>query len=191
MPERASGVLHRMERRVYFVALKTALALVRGLAAQTTSRAAISHRPPTQPRSVTVPLSSVNEPSAAPREKPRYRKDAFSDSAIGAALTPAMPIRRACWAGCTAHAATPQTNTPIQTGSRAADGSSQWPAADIAVRASAAISKLGAMTDWAPFLSLTWPPMNTPTAAAAPQVNRVAPISVAFIPADAASSGDK
>src|SRR6266478_3761203 len=62
-------------------------------------RAASSHAAPTQPRSVTVACMSVNPPTAAPSEKPRYMKDALSERTIGASVTPTIWIKPVCCAG--------------------------------------------------------------------------------------------
>src|ERR1700680_174052 len=72
--------------------------------------------PPTHPRSATVRLANVNEPSAAPSENPRYIKDALRERMTDAPLSPETPIKRACWAGKKLQAANPQTNTATRTG---------------------------------------------------------------------------
>src|SRR5271168_4088503 len=51
------------------------------------------------------------DPSAAPREKPRYMKEALRERATGVLAGPAMPTSRACWGGKNAQALRPQRAT--------------------------------------------------------------------------------
>ena len=85
-------------------------------------RAAAAHSAPTQPRSATLPYVNGKAPIAAPIEKPRYWNDAFNERIMGAPRNPVIAINRACCAGKTPQAATPQTPIAITTGTSAIDG---------------------------------------------------------------------
>src|ERR1700682_6488217 len=87
-------------------------------------RAASSHAAPTQPRLVTVACMSVNPPTAAPSEKPRYMKDALSERTIGASFTPTISIKPVCCAGENAHADKPHAIIASRTGGSASAGGS-------------------------------------------------------------------
>src|SRR6516165_7871312 len=91
-------------------------------AANASDRAAITQIAPTQPSARGEALAKVNEPRAAPDEKPRNWNDAFSESATGATFRPAMLMSRACWAGKNDHADTPHTAIASRIGARADGG---------------------------------------------------------------------
>src|SRR6267378_8632396 len=131
-------------------------------------RAASSHAAPTQPRSVTVACRSVNPPTAAPSEKPRYMKDALSDRTIGASFTPTIWIKPVCCAGKNAHADNPHAIIASKTGGSAIAGGSTCATVDRPASANASTERLVRMTARAPSLSVALPPMITPTPAEAP-----------------------
>src|SRR6185437_15222902 len=129
----------------------------------------------TQPRSPALPLARVNEPSAAPSEKPRYMKEAFRERTTAASFSPAMPISLACCAGKKPQAARPQTTIATRTGRIAAAGDSRPALVDRLAKASARDSRLTTITGRAPNRSLKVPPTTMPTAAATPQMNSTVP----------------
>src|SRR5471032_261794 len=61
--------------------------------------AATSHAAAVQPRLITEVKLKVSEPSAAPKEKPRYMNEAFIERAMGVPRRPARLISPACCAG--------------------------------------------------------------------------------------------
>src|SRR5882724_3864348 len=131
-------------------------------------RAASSHAAPTQPRSVTVACMSVNPPTAAPSEKPRYMKDALSERTIGASVTPTIWIKPVCCAGKNAKADNPHAIIASKTGGSAIAGGSTCATVDRPASANASTQRLVRMTARAPSLSVALPPMITPTPAEAP-----------------------
>src|SRR6202007_1439772 len=140
----------------------------RRLAAHTRHSATTTQLAPTQPSARGEAFAKVREPRAAPAEKLRNWNDAFSESATGATLTPAMPMSRACWAGKNDHADTPHTAIASRIGARASAGGKNTALVDRLRKASPSSDRLVTITGRCPKRSFKRPPSLRPITAATP-----------------------